>query len=85
MRVNIYTVHPSGLFTRTPNQHAEPLDSVAPLIRYKAPLIFSYPLFGLRSREDSYWWGDQTHALSSRCANAAKRLCRSARVLAPNV
>lgn len=40
--IYIYTVHPSGLLTNTPNQQTEPLDSVDPLIHYKAPLIFKH-------------------------------------------
>lgn len=38
----IYTVHPSGLLSNTPTQQTEPLDSVAPLIHYKALLIFNH-------------------------------------------
>lgn len=78
----IYTTHPSRLFTNTTNQQAQPLDSVTPLIHYKAPLIFNHLCLASGPRKiptgGDTW--TRTHALSTWCANAAKRLCRSAKV-----
>lgn len=70
---------------RVAHQHTEPANWASWFRRSPDTLQSSSniqpSLFGLRSREDSYWWRytNRTHALSSRCANAAKRLqiCKS--------
>lgn len=67
------------------HQHTEPANWASWFCRSPDTLQSSSniqpSLLCLRSREDSYWWRytNRTHALSSRCANAAKRLqiCKS--------
>lgn len=86
LHVNIYTVHPSGLLTNTPNQQTEPLDSVAPLIHYKAPLIFSH--LCLASGPGKIPTGGDTRTEPTLWAPGVqmrRRDCRSAKVSVLNV
>lgn len=86
VHVNIYTVHPSGLLTNTPNQQTEPLDSVAPLIHYKAPLIFSH--LCLASGPGKIPTGGDTWTEPTLWAPGVqmqRRDCRSAKVSVLNV